>query len=61
MRAVSIASKGKVNFVDATSLASSGRITRLGALIRFIYKEVMRLYSTITKSINLRSTLDADN
>ena len=61
MRADAIASKGKISYVDATGLASSGRITRLGALIRFIYRETIRLYSTITKSINLRSTIDADN
>lgn len=61
MRAISIASLGRAGQVTASSVASAGILSRLTGIIIVVRKEVVRLYSYITRSIILRSTINADN
>ena len=54
----SIASYGRIGKTNALLIGTYGRVVgAVGAILR----EVGRLYSYITKTINLRSILDADN
>lgn len=59
MTADSIGSLGRVGNVNATLIGSLGRIG--GGILGEIIREVLRLASTIARTLELRSIIGADN